>query len=259
MAGVAAAAAIITFWIGVQPLREKLVEQQAKLRQQERETGRRLALNDGLGQLMVDSHGGLLRLGRLPAVVSEAVARQQVKAPPTLAALIGPRDRVRGDHEVSFRVLGPIGTVVRTARPTFSWQPLAGANGYRITVDDASGKTVASGKVTGTQWRPARPLQRGQVNEWEVLALKGGEAVPSETPVARFRVLEPASAAGLERAERAYAGSPLVLGVLYAQAGLLDDAEREFRALLKVNPRSPLAQRLLDSVRSLRTAPPAGS
>ncbi|MGH9882254.1 MAG: tetratricopeptide repeat protein [Pyrinomonadaceae bacterium] len=41
-------------------------------------------------------------------------------------------------------------------------------------------------------------------------------------------------------------------GTLYARAGLLDDAERELRALLAANPKSPTARKLLQSVRAIR-------
>jgi hypothetical protein len=56
----------------------------------------------------------------------------------------------------------------------------------------------------------------------------------------------------LAEAKNASAGSHLTIGLLYAQAGLLDDAERELQALLRANPQSTLAQKLLRSVRAKR-------
>jgi hypothetical protein len=44
----------------------------------------------------------------------------------------------------------------------------------------------------------------------------------------------------------------LLLGLRYAQAGLLEDAEREFRALLAANPRSSIAKNLLRHTEALR-------
>ncbi len=52
-------------------------------------------------------------------------------------------------------------------------------------------------------------------------------------PEAKFKVLEQSQANELERIKKTAANSPLTLGVLYAQAGLLNDAEREFETLLK--------------------------
>jgi hypothetical protein len=43
--------------------------------------------------------------------------------------------------------------------------------------------------------------------------------------------------------------SHLARGVIYAEAGLLDQARAEFAALVKDNPRSQLARRLLSSVK----------
>jgi hypothetical protein len=40
--------------------------------------------------------------------------------------------------------------------------------------------------------------------------------------------------------------------VLYARDGLLDEAEREFRALQKVNPNSAIARQLLANLRPMR-------
>jgi hypothetical protein len=44
----------------------------------------------------------------------------------------------------------------------------------------------------------------------------------------------------------------LALGVLYVRAGLLAAAEQELRLLLKANPGSRLARKLLRSVQSLK-------
>jgi hypothetical protein len=88
-----------------------------------------------------------------------------------------------------------------------------------------------------------------------VTAVKDGQEVISPAapaPEARFKVLGAATMKELERLEAAHPDSHLVRGVLYAQAGLLDDAEREFRALLEANPQSPTAQKLLQSVEALR-------
>jgi hypothetical protein len=85
--------------------------------------------------------------------------------------------------------------------------------------------------------------------------LDGGQAAVAPvppSPPARFRILEPARRADLERDRAASAGSHLVLGVVFAQAGLLDDAERELRALARENPQSDLARRLLQSVEARR-------
>jgi hypothetical protein len=65
-------------------------------------------------------------------------------------------------------------------------------------------------------------------------------------------VANPALLAEVERRRAAVPGSHLVSGLAYAEAGLLDDAEVELRALAAENPGSPEAARLLAALRGLR-------
>jgi hypothetical protein len=67
-------------------------------------------------------------------------------------------------------------------------------------------------------------------------------------PEARFRIVSQHKVARLTQAEKAHQNSHLLLGVLYAEAGLLKEAQREFRLLLKANPGSPVAEKLLRQV-----------
>ena len=57
-------------------------------------------------------------------------------------------------------------------------------------------------------------------------------------PEARFRVLDSAGITGGENTERIHGRSNLVMGVLYSKHGLIDEAEREFEALVRANPES---------------------
>ncbi len=61
-----------------------------------------------------------------------------------------------------------------------------------------------------------------------------------------------ATDAELQEWTRAAGGSHLVLGVAHARAGLLEEAGREFEALVRENPESPLARQLLEQVQSRR-------
>jgi hypothetical protein len=88
-----------------------------------------------------------------------------------------------------------------------------------------------------------------------VKALKDGQEITSPrppAPQAKFRVLDQTKANELENARRAHPSSHLTLGLLYADAGLLREAEQEFRQLQKANPNSELARNLLRQVQSLR-------
>jgi hypothetical protein len=90
---------------------------------------------------------------------------------------------------------------------------------------------------------------------WQVRALRGDEAIVAPAPPApeaRFRVLSQAEAARLADLRGRYADFHLVRGILLAQAGSLDEAERELASLVEANPGIAGAQRLLDSLREQR-------
>ena len=86
-------------------------------------------------------------------------------------------------------------------------------------------------------------------------AIKEGQEITSPrppAPQAKFRVLDQSKANELARAKRAYGSSHLTLALLYAEAGLLKEAEQELRQLRRTNPNSELANKLLRQVQSLR-------
>jgi hypothetical protein len=105
---------------------------------------------------------------------------------------------------------------------------------------------------TQTQWKAPR-LRRGEVFSWLVTALVDGKKVISPSasaPEMKFAVLSTAQFQELSRLKKS--NSHLALGVFYARAGLLDEAEHEFESLIKLNPQSELSRKLLQNVRSMR-------
>jgi hypothetical protein len=141
-------------------------------------------------------------------------------------------------------------------RPTFRWSQLDGASGYVVEVyDEKFNLAAASPQLTGNSWTLTQPLKRGGVYSWQVKAIKDGQEFRSPrppAPQAKFRILDQAKVNELAQARREYASSHLTLGLLYSEAGLLDEAEKEFRALQKSNPDSELVRRLLSQVQKLR-------
>ena len=91
---------------------------------------------------------------------------------------------------------------------------------------------------------------------WQVESSAAGREVTAPVPPAppaRFTVLSAAEAGRLAHAPVSH----LVRGVLYADAGLLDDAERELTELKQQNPGSELVQRFVDQLAHARQ--PTGS
>jgi hypothetical protein len=130
--------------------------------------------------------------------------------------------------------LAPLGAIVINDRPVFRWNEIPNAR-YRVEVFDPSFRSVASsGEIDGTRWTPPAPLPRGGTYLWQVTALTPNGSVTAPrppSPEARFIVLDDAHAAQLEQLARTEPRPSLALGVAYAEAGVLDAAERELRAV----------------------------
>lgn len=222
----------------------------------------RIALRDRGGRVMIDGAGRLAGLGPLtPAAqraVRDALEKGVLETPATLRQLIGQTETLLGssNQRITFSLSSPVGTIVRSDRPALSWQPLEGASSYTVAVFDSDFNRVAqSPPLLSTGWVLPQPLRRGGSYRWQVTALKDGKEIVAPVapaPEARFGILDQPAAERLERAEEEGRNSHLVRGVLAAQAGLLDEAEREFKALLDANPRSPIARKLLHNVQKMR-------
>jgi hypothetical protein len=216
-----------------------------------------VALNDGGGRITLDSAGNLLgmRAGiRDEQAIKDALKNGRVRLPQSLRELRGgPSGTLMGDGQTGFKLLAPVGVVIVSERPNLRWSSLEGAASYTVTVYDSSlNEVAASGPLTTTRWAMPTALARGRTYVWQVRAIKDGREVVAPPPAGsrvKFNVLEQAKVDEVERARRSHAKSHLVMGLVYAEAGLLDEAAREFDALLRDNPQSPVARRLLQSVR----------
>jgi len=160
-----------------------------------------------------------------------------------------------GNQKTDFAVLEPAGIVVMSDRPTFRWTKMNGATSYIVEIYDEQFQQVATSlNITTNSWTPPQAFSRGKVYSWQVKASHDGEEVTTPrppAPQAKFRVLEQAKTSELARAQRAYSSSHLTMGLLYADAGLLKEAEQELRLVQKANPDSDLARNLLRQVQGL--------
>ena len=221
-----------------------------------------LALNDSNGQVTLDKQGNLEGLNSLPPayqqMVKTALTAQRIASSPVITRLAGESKNLMGGagSDVSFTLRSPVGTATQSDRPTFRWSELSGATGYIVTVYKPNSKDmVTSELLSATEWTIPRPLKRGGIYAWQVRALKDGKEirVPSTAgPDAKFKVLEQAKVDELALAKQNYSDSHLLSGILYAQAGLLDNAEQELQALRDANPQSRVARNLLRSVKAMR-------
>jgi hypothetical protein len=230
-----------------------------------------LSLNDGAGVVTMESSGRLtgLRMSLSQSherLVKTVLATGRVKTPPVLARLMTRRRTLMGAGRAAdpYPLLSPVRTAVASERPTFKWRALEGATGYVVSVyDKKMNEVVASQPLQETEWTTTRPLDRGEIYTWQVRAIRDGSEIrlpAPDLPNAKFMMIRTSTARELERVEWAKRArgvnnnnySPLVLGILYANAGLLDEAESELETVVSANPQSRLAEQLLNSLRAAR-------
>lgn len=216
-------------------------------------------INDGGRVLTLDQEGKLSGADDLPAayksLVTKALSTQRIEKSSQLQGLTRPPSSLMSsdNQKEQFSVLEPVGNVLLTDKPTFRWSTLDGATGYVVEVYDEQFKLVASSpQLSNPSWTTT--LARGNVYSWQVKAIKEGQEITSPrppAPQAKFRVLDQTRANEFAKAKRAY-GSHLTLALLYAEAGLLNEAEQELRVVQRSNPKSRLARKLLRQVQALR-------
>ena len=217
-------------------------------------------LNDGGRVLQLDQKGKLSGADDLPAnyrnLVTKALSTQRIEKSSQLQGLTRPPSSLMSsdNQKDRFSVLEPAGSVLLTDKPAFRWSTLEGATGYVVEVYDVQFNLVTSSpQLSNTSWTTTLP--RGSVYSWQVKAIKEGQEITSPrppAPQAKFRVLDQAKANELARAKRTYSSSHLTLALLYADAGLLKEAEQELRLVQRSNPDSELARKLLRQVQSYR-------
>jgi hypothetical protein len=211
------------------------------------------AVHDTTGVVGIDVSGRLYGTdvsAPWSTLVAAALRNPDLSTPPELAALAFPATQLRGaSPQAVVSLIDPVGVVVTTAQPVLRWRSTLTDATYRLALFDADMRPVAHAAVRTTSWRPGAPLAAGRAYVWQVSTVVKGEPVVApgpDEPQARFSILRPDIADAIAVARRRGEGH-LVLGVLLQAGGAVDDARREFRALVDANPESQIARRLLVS------------
>jgi hypothetical protein len=152
-----------------------------------------------------------------------------------------------------WRLVGPITTLVRRLTPLFRWTSIERADSYEVTIyDDAFSLIDSSGPIKTTWWRTRKPLERGRLYRWMVTAEKDGKEIFAAPPRgAAFQVIEEAELIHVQR-ELRKTDSQALRSLIYAEAGLLDDAEIELQRHLENRPYDKQARELVKTIRSWR-------
>lgn len=218
-----------------------------------------VSLTDGSGMIEIDADGNFKGpiAPQFEARIKTALTTQNIEISTAARELRSKSGVLMGESPagVPFALTSPVGKVLESARPEFRWKAFEGADSYVVSIyDDKFSKVAESPPLKKTNWTSIT-LKRGSVYHWQVTATKDGKEILSPVrpaPEARFRVIDSNAASEIETVKRKFGTSHLLLGIVYANAGLLDDAEREFQALSRRNPQSDAARRLLNKVRSAK-------
>ena len=193
----------------------------------------------------------------LKSMVVSAVQKGQLNVPSVLNELRPNGDAFRFKSG-ALEVRAPFSTVIMTPQPEFTWKmpdDAVACNVILESVNDAKTK-IKTKPLKEERWKPKKPLTPGGIYSWQVIALnrEGKEVsrVPERIGVARFKVLGEDRAVALEKSRLTFGSSHLVMGVLYAQEGMVDYAAREFQDLVGANLNSQLPRNLLKSVEQMR-------
>ena len=216
---------------------------------------------DGSGQVVLDNQGRLSGLDSVPKpiqeVVSHALATGEIDTPRVVTELKSQGITLLGQSSPSIPIplLAPVGVARLDDRPTFTWQRLAGATSYTVSIFDSNFNRVASsGPQESNTWTVPSSLARGKKYFWEVSALLDGREVMSPVapaPRAQFLIVDRKAAVEIDQLRNS--NSRLALGIAYARAGLLDEAEREFELLVEANPNSDVVKNLLARIKAWKS------
>ena len=228
------------------------------------DSGKIAKLTDGGGEVMIDKNGRVTGLDGVSETsrqyIAQAALSEQIQPADVLRRLSGETSGLRGSDNggKTFRLLYPLRRVLTEAQPMFKWESLSGVTSYRVYVLDANGDQVAQSEELQpiqTKWKAATPLRRGQIFSWVVTAVVDGKEIVSpaaSAPEVKFAILSSNDLNEMNQLKKS--DSHLALGVFYARAGLVAEAEREFQKLIQLNPQSELPRKLLQSVRNTRKA-----
>lgn len=224
----------------------------------ERQERALVALKDGANEIRIDQSGNLVGLPSLPAESREAIRQaltgESINRPDVLDELVGTQvsERAPAGSEERISLVYPAGSIIQENQPTLRWKPSKTAEAYRVEIADATFHQIAKSEelpATTQSWTPSTSLKRGQNYTWTIRAVNK-EGTPSFlTSQAKFKVLAEDRVRDLNQL-KAGSQSHLALGLFYAREGMIADAKREFRILVKNNPNSTIVKKLLSNVGS---------
>jgi predicted anti-sigma-YlaC factor YlaD len=213
------------------------------------------SVSDDGGRIVLLSNGDVRGADMTPeqsSLVRRALTDRTLPESAVLTSLATSVAALRGSASPQrLTLLQPVGSAVLDDAPAFRWQAVDGATSYKVAVSTEDFRIVAeSPALATTTWTPQSTLPRGATYSWQVVAqTPNGEVVAPGVggAEAKFHVVSAETRAALD--SLSHQKSHLVRGLAYAKHGLLLDAEAELAKLAAADPKSPIAQSLLEQVR----------
>jgi len=185
-------------------------------------------------------------------LVRQARASRRVDPPPAFTAVRASSSALRGrDGLTSRALLTPSNDVVESRQPPFGW-PASKDGRYVVRLFDNEQEVANSGMLSIPKWTPPQPLRRGATYTWQV-DVHGAEekTLPAPPdPLALFSVAGDREMAEIDDARRRLPDDHLLIGLLYARAGMRGRAIAELGAWVAAHPRDDAARDLLESIRN---------
>ena len=193
----------------------------------------------------------------IPAALQQqldaAIQSGELRLPAAIAAMPTGQLRLRSTavKQPVFHVVSPLSTAVIADTPTFRWTEVPGAGFQVFVYDDQFTEVMHSEPVQGKEWTAPKPLARGKTYRWEVRATLGAQSASAPVPPdpdAVFQLMAADVAEGMASARAALRDNPLGLGIIYANAGAVEEAREALARSPDAN-----AQKLLGKLpRALR-------
>jgi hypothetical protein len=215
-------------------------------------------LNDGDTELQLDKsgvlHGAEGLSADLQADLTKAITTGKLEAADPIATIGHTDETMLGAPQSApaFRVIAPVGQSLIDDHPTFRWLAAPDADHYRVTIYAAGYKKIAeSDNLKALEWKSTKALPRGAQYTWIVTAFSKNGSVRQPAPPApeaTFKVMSADLSKFLTDIQLAHPTDHLLLAILDARAGALDEAQLHLQQLKAKNPGNKLAAQLQASL-----------
>lgn len=185
------------------------------------------------------------RLPEWDVLLAQTRATGRLPFPADIRELATPDTFRGGPRAVAASAMWPVATAIDEERPEFRWPEVDGARSV-VVVMSGGEELARSGSLKTSRWRVPIALRRGQMVRWQVRVERGETTTilpESPAPPAIFLVISDEQHQEIARAKTIAPDDHLLIGLLYARAGVVEEARRELGA-----SRDPLASRLLEQL-----------